>query len=169
MPKQIGVFIDVSNLYYCINKKYKGRKLNYKKYLEYIQGLGDVAIANAYGAQVKNQAAGFIHMLKQIGFTPKYQTPKSFTEHGQIIKKADYDVKIAVDILEAAENLDMVVLGSADSDFIPLVLKLKEKQKRVIIFACKISGDFKTIGECCVEIPESLLEKKDETLTSNSR
>jgi len=160
MPKKIGVFVDVSNLYYCLRKKYSGKKLNYKKYWDYIASLGEISIANAYGAQINNQAEGFLRRLKQIGFTPKYQTPKSFIGDGKITKKADHDVRITVDILEDSHDLDIIVIGSADSDFVPVVKKLKEQNKRVIIFACKISSDFENLGELCVEIPESFLEDK---------
>jgi uncharacterized LabA/DUF88 family protein len=161
MPKRIGVFVDVSNLYYCIGKKYKSRKLDYKKYLEYIRSLGDVTIANAYGAQVKNQAASFLYCLRQVGFTPKYQTPKSFSDNGQIVKKADYDVKITVDILENLSDLDIIVLGSADSDFVPLLRTLCEQHKKVIVFACKISGDITALENVtCIEIPESFIEER---------
>lgn len=169
MPKQIGIFVDVSNLYYCINKKFKDRKLDYQKYWDYIASLGDIVLANAYGAQVKNQAAGFLHRLKQIGFDPKYDTPKSFIDGDTIVKKADYDVKICVDILETCINLDIIVLGSADSDFLPLVQKLRELNKKVIIFACKISKDLVQSGETCVEIPESFLEAKYETTHTKKR
>jgi len=159
MPKKIGVFIDVSNIYYCVNKKYKGKKLDYKKYMEYIRSLGDVTIANAYGAQVRNQAASFLYCLKQIGITPMYSTPKSFTDNGIVSKKADYDVKITVDIIDAAPGLDIVVLGSADSDFAPLLKSLPDK--KIIVFACKISSDIQEIsGVTCIEIPESFMEEK---------
>jgi uncharacterized LabA/DUF88 family protein len=159
MPKQIGVFVDVSNLYYCIGKKYKGRKLDYKQYIEYVRALGDIIIANAYGAQIKNQAESFLYCLRQVGFTPKYETPKSYSENGVITKKADYDVKITVDIIENLDKLDLIVLGSADSDFVPLIKSLIEKDKKIIIFACKISKEIVLLENVtCIEIPESFIE-----------
>jgi uncharacterized LabA/DUF88 family protein len=161
MPKKIGVFIDVSNIYYCVNKKYKGRKLDYKKYMDYIRSLGDITVANAYGAQVRNQAASFLYCLRQLGIEPKYSTPKSFTDNGAITKKADYDVKITVDIIEAAKELDILVLGSADSDFVPLLKSLTDL--KIIVFACKISNDIAELGVTCIEIPESFMEEKHET------
>jgi uncharacterized LabA/DUF88 family protein len=162
MPKQIGIFVDVSNLYYCINKKFKGRKLNYQKYWDYIAPLGKIVVANAYGAQIKNQAAGFIYVLKKIGFKPHYYTPKSFTDHGRVTRKADYDVNIVVDILENLEKLDLIILGSADGDFVPLIQKIQEQHKKIIVFACRISQDIKKLGELYIEIPESFLEDKND-------
>lgn len=160
MPKKIGVFIDVSNIYYCVNKKFKNRKLDYSKYMEYIKSLGEIVVANAYGAQVKNQAASFLYCLEKVGIVPVYSTPKSFTDNGNITKKADYDVKITVDIIEAAPSLDIIILGSADGDFVPLIKSLSDC-KKVIVFACKISGDIQDIENItCIEIPESFLEER---------
>ena len=162
MPKKIGVFVDVSNLYYCIGKKYKGKKLDYSKYMDYIRSLGDITVANAYGAQVRNQAASFLYCLRQVGITPMYSTPKSFTDNGLVTKKADYDVKITVDILDAAPGLDILVLGSADGDFVPLLKSIVEGGKKVIVFACKISSDIAELDVTCIEIPESFMEEKHE-------
>ena len=157
MPKQIGIFVDVSNLYYCIKNKYK-KKLDYGKYWNYIQDFGTIVIAKAYGAQVNNQAVGFIHCLKTVGFEPIFHSPKSFRdEAGAISKKANYDTQITVDIIENMEKLDIIVIGSADSDFVPLGDVLIKRGKKIIIFACKISRDFDD-RFLCIEIPESLLE-----------
>jgi len=156
MPKQIGFFADVSNLYYCINKKFNNKKLNYTKYMEFISDLGDIIVANAYGAQIDNEAVAFINHLKESGFAPKYKTPKTFNDKGKIRRKADWDVGIAVDVVDNIEDIDFIVLGTADSDFKPLVDWILDQDKEVIIFACNISKDLHKAK--CIEIPESLLE-----------
>jgi uncharacterized LabA/DUF88 family protein len=166
MPRQIGIFVDVSNLYYCIGKKYRGRKLDYKKYFNYIREFGTVTVANAYGAQIDNQAEGFLHCLKRVGFSPRYETPKSFSENGVVTKKANYDVKIAVDVLNILEDLDIIVIGSADSDFIPLLKNILASGKKAIVFACKISNDILNLKDVTsIEIPESLIEEKKNVLS----
>ena len=51
------------------------------------------------------------------------------------VRKNAADIKLAVDALELAFQRDFVttfVVGSGDSDFTPLVLKLRELNKRVI-------------------------------------
>ena len=169
MPKQIGVFVDVSNLYYCIGKKYKGKKLDYSKYMEYIKSFGEIVVANAYGAQIRNQASSFLYCLRQLGIVPIYATPKSFIDNGVTTKKADYDVKITVDIFEVAPKLDIIIIGSADGDFVPLIKNLLSLNKKVIVFACKISSNIHELGIPCIEIPESFLEeKKYDTIISKT-
>ena len=50
-------------------------------------------------------------------------------------KKADWDVGIVIDAIRTASSLDVIVLGSGDGDFIPLVEYLKNQGKRVEVMA----------------------------------
>ena len=156
MSKSIGYFTDVSNLYYCIRRKYGDRKLDYGKYLEYLEALGDTAVCIAYGAQVGSQAKAFIKKLHKIGYTTKYKQPKTFFEK----RKADWDVGITVDIIAMLDRLDIVIIGSADSDLAPLVEYVQARGKEVVIFASGISKDLRSIASNSIEIFESLLEDK---------
>lgn len=169
MSKRIGVFADISNLYYCIGKKYEGRKLDYSKFLDYIKDLGDVQQAIAYGAQLNNEAAEFIRCLAHIGFTTKYKTPKAYTNDGKLRRKADWDVGITIDIVKMIDRLDMIVLATADGDLVDAVEWARSKGVDVIILACGISRDLRETATRYIEIPESLLEKKDETTDNGTR
>jgi uncharacterized LabA/DUF88 family protein len=158
--KRIGIFADVSNLYYCIGMKYPERKLDYAAYMKYVQELGELTIAYAYGAQLENEASGFIHCLKATGYTPKYKTPKTYKSEGKIKRKADWDVGIAMDIVQTIDRLDIVVLGSADGDLCPAVDWAQRHGATVVILACGISRDLRDLADQAIEIPESLLENK---------
>jgi len=156
--KRIGIFADVSNLYYCIGKHYGGKKLDYKKYYDFIVELGEIKLATAYGAQIGNESANFIYCLKQIGFTPKYKCPKSYNNDKELKRKADWDVGIAIDIVNTVDRLDIIVLGSADGDLCPVVEWAQLKGVKVIILACGISRDLKNLVSEYIEIPETMLE-----------
>lgn len=162
MPKRIGLFMDVSNLYYTIGDHYSGHRLNYARALDYVKGFGDVTMSVAYGANRKGQANPFIKMLQRIGFRTKYKEVKI----QGTVAKANWDVGMAVDIMKSAENLDMIFLGSADGDFAPLAEYLVELGKVVVVFARAISKEFVNVATECIEIPESLLDKKE---TRNAR
>lgn len=154
--KRIGVFCDVSNLYYCIGHRYSGRKLDYRKYLEFIQDLGEIQVAYAYGSQMKGQAHAFVAALKGAGFTPKFKTPKEI--QGKVYKrKADWDVGITIDMISTMEKLDLMILGSADSDMAPAVEFVAARGVKVVIFACGVSRELHELCEV-IEVPESLLE-----------
>jgi len=156
--KRIGIFADVSNLYYCISKKYRGKKLDYRKYYEFVADIGEISQAIAYGAQIGNEAAGFIHALKAVGFQAKYKTPKQYNDENRTRRKADWDVGITIDVVNMAPRLDVIVLGSADGDLAPLVHWCRQKGIDVIIIACGISRELKDMSNEFIEIPESLLE-----------
>lgn len=158
--KRIGIFADVSNLYYCIGMKYPERKLDYGAYMRYVKELGMLHVAYAYGAQLENEASGFIHCLKANGYTPKYKTPKTYKSDGKIKRKADWDVGIAMDIVQTIDRLNMVILGSADGDLCPVVDWAQRRGAVVVVIACGISRDLRDLADQAIEIPESLLENK---------
>jgi len=159
--KRIGLFVDVSNLYKCLRLKYQDKKLDYEKYMTYIKDLGEIIIANAYGAQLNEEAKSFINCLKILGFTPKYKKLKEYINREGVTHKANWDVGITVDIVKAVGNLDIIILGSADGDFVPLVSWIQEQGKTVIILACGISRELKDICSQAIEIPESMIESKE--------
>ena len=168
MPKRIGLFVGVSNLYHCINTKYKS-KLDYAQYIDFCKALGDITIAKAYGAQVKNQAFSFLQCLRQFGFTPIYQTPKSFKTPDGIRRKANYDLLITMDIVRAIKEIDILILGSADGDFAPLIIWANERETKSLVFACNISGELKKEAHETMEIPESFTEGKHGTTKTKSK
>ena len=158
--KRIGVFVDVSNIYYCVQRAYNKRKLDYRKYLEYVASLGEVKRAIAYGCQIRDEAKGFIQCLEYAGFETKFKGVKSYREEAGLRRKADWDVGIAIDIVRLVENLDIVILGTADGDLVPVVEWCIERGIKVIVFACGVSKDLKETATEFFEIPESLLEIK---------
>ncbi len=169
MAKRIGVFADVSNLYYCIGKKFNERKLDYQKYWDFIKELGDIQQAIAYGAQINNEASNFIYCLKQIGFHAKYKSPKSYSNQPQFKRKADWDVGIAIDMVNMVDRFDMIILGTADGDLVPAVEWVQQRGVDVVVFACGISRDLKNIARQYIEIPESLLEDVSDVDAKESR
>ncbi len=53
------------------------------------------------------------------------------------IRKANFDVEIAVDVMEMLDKFDTLVLFSGDSDFDYLLRKLKKKNKNTIVISTK--------------------------------
>ena len=162
MAKRIGIFADISNLYYCVGRKYPERKLDYRKYLKFVKDIGDVTIAIAYGSQLASSASGFIYCLKQMGFQTKFKTPKTYNNElpdGPILKrKADWDVGITMDIVNMIDRLDMVILGSGDGDMLPVVEWAMARGVEVVVIATGISKDLRDHCTKFIEIPESFLE-----------
>lgn len=154
--KKIGIFVDLSNLYYAAKDRYNGRKPDYAKVYEYCSSFGVVTTAVAYGAQSGHGAQGFYHALSKIGFSLKLKEPKKVG--GKV--KANCDVDLVVDSIKAVRDLgiDMVVLLTADGDFAPLVSYFREQGCVVMVIGCNISHELHAAANHVVEIPDSMIE-----------
>jgi len=53
------------------------------------------------------------------------------------MRKANFDVEIAVDAIEMANRFDVLVLFSGDSDFNYLIKSLRKKNKKVIVVSTR--------------------------------
>jgi uncharacterized LabA/DUF88 family protein len=163
--KKLGVFIELSNIYHTIALRFNesrigNRRVSYEKYIKFLKDIGNIVDAYAYGTQKTNEAEKFIKRLEAIGFTVRYKSLKEYSGKMGVKHKADWDVGIVMDIVQSYEKYDMIVLGTADGDFRPLVEWLVSKGKQVLILACGISKDLKETATSIIEIPESLLERR---------
>ncbi len=130
MNAKIAIFADVQNIYYTTRQAY-GRSLNYKQLWQSIAGQGDIICANAYAIYRhdfagENKQLQFQNTLKQIGFTVKL---KPYIQRSDGSAKGDWDVGIAIDVLDIARGVDKVILLSGDGDFDLLLEKIKKDYK----------------------------------------
>lgn len=165
--KSIGIFVDVSNLYYCVGKKFDGKKLDYGKYTSAVTGPDDIVYRTiAYGMQIDTEATKFIACLKHLGFETKYKKPRvhQTTEGKAEVRRVPWNVGIAMDIVRIVSNnkLDEVIIGSADPELASLVEWIKERGIRCKILACGISKELKEVADEWKEITEELIENRDE-------
>ena len=151
---KVGVFVDISNLYFTVKKKFQGQKLDYLKFLQQCTGGHKLVHAFAYGAQEDDQANTFISCLKNFGYSPKFKRPKLVAPN---VKKADWDVGITIDVIRFLPRLDVVVIGSSDSDFAPLVSYCQSQGSKVHVWGALISRELKNAADTYHEIGESLL------------
>jgi len=168
--KSIGIFADISNLYYCIANKYPKHKLNYQAYLDYCKDLGEIRFARAYGASIGREAQAFIRAIEEMGWETFYKEPKVYHKKDKIKRKCDWDVGIAVDMIQTMDKLDIIILGSADGDMSPAVAYAVRRGIQVIVIASGISNELRETATKCIEIPASFLDAprkkkrtKDET------
>lgn len=221
MSVRMGVFVDISNIYYCVGKRFirpgaNGQpvrpKVNYERYLHAALGGNQLYRAYAYGAQFGNEASRFLDCLKNFGYVPRYKKPKEFDNPDyrinleifdsayelieqqmkaalelapptgkefdlkqlkesmdavkkslrskKDVRKADWDVGLAIDVVRIVGRVDQVVIGSADGDLAPLVEWVKEQGCRCIVFACNISRELRDVADEVIEIGDEFLENK---------
>lgn len=157
--KNIGVFVDVSDFYYRIQRKFDGAKLDYGKYLAALEG--NLFRAFAYGMQQENEASGFIRCLRGHGFETKYKRPKIIRINDREIKQCNWGIGIAVDVIRLIEKLDIIILGISNPDYIPLIKWIRDQGKEVIIFASCIPKSLRDTANNIIEIDEELLQDSD--------
>jgi uncharacterized LabA/DUF88 family protein len=120
--QRVGVFVDVQNLYYSARYIYKS-KVNFRTILkEAVKGRHLIrAIAYVIKADVKDEV-NFFDALKNLGYEVKEKDLQVFPGGA---RKGDWDIGIAMDMIELAPKLDTVILVSGDGDFVPLIRHLK--------------------------------------------
>ena len=124
--KKIGVFVDVQNIYYTTREAYT-RQFNYREFWRRISAQGEIVHAYAYAIHRGDEKQlNFQNILKQIGFTVKL---KPYIQRTDGSAKGDWDVGITIDVLDAAKEVDTVILLSGDGDFGLLLEKIRKDHK----------------------------------------
>lgn len=152
--RKAGIFVDSSNIYYCLKKKYN-RKLSYEKYKSFFDGIYSVEQCYAYAAVNDSSSMGFIKAVEKAGYVVKTKQVKEYEGNK---RKCDLDVDMAIDIVNLSERLDVIILGTADGDMSPVVDWLKARSKQVIPFACGLSTELLKRCPSAMEISDSVLE-----------
>ena len=121
--KKIAVFVDVQNIYYTTRQAY-GRQFDYQKLWKRVSAGGEIVAAYAYAIDRGDEKQRkFQSALRQIGFTVKL---KPYIQRRDGTSKGDWDVGIAIDVMDAARDVDTVVLLSGDGDFDLLLKKIRD-------------------------------------------
>jgi len=129
--QRVGVFIDVQNMYYAA-RQLKG-KLDFDALLSAAVTRRRLIQATAYVVESKdNDQSQFIKMLQQRAIKVQRKNLKVRADGSM---KGDWDMELALDILDAAPSLDVVVLVSGDGDFTSLVKRVKAMGPRVEVIA----------------------------------
>ncbi|MCK4931203.1 MAG: NYN domain-containing protein [Candidatus Aminicenantes bacterium] len=156
--QRVGVFVDVQNLYYSAKFIHKA-KVNYKNLLkEAVKGRSLIrAIAYVIKADVKDEV-NFFDALKNFGYEVKAKDLQIF--YGGA-KKGDWDIGIAMDLIELASRLDAIVLVSGDGDFVPLVNHVKHALGCYV----EVMAFGKSSSQKLVEVADNFIDMANEPST----
>lgn len=122
--EKVAILVDVQNVYYTTKEKYRSN-FDYNQFW-YVATTGrEVIKANAYAiASQDPRQRQFHHILRGVGFEVKL---KPFIQRRDGSAKGDWDVGLALDAIELAEEADVIVLVSGDGDFEVLVERIKQR------------------------------------------
>ena len=122
--QKVAIFADVQNIYYTCRHRYQ-KHFNYGAFWRQATADRQVVAAFAYAIdRSDSKQRGFQKILKDIGFQIKL---KPYIQRADGTAKGDWDVGITLDVLELAEQVDVVILLSGDGDFQLLLQKVRER------------------------------------------
>ncbi|RLE45908.1 hypothetical protein DRJ22_03325 [Candidatus Woesearchaeota archaeon] len=149
--QRVSVFVDLQNLYYSAMYLYKAH-VNFKALLTDAVKGRTLIRALAYvirTPEIKKEK--FFDVLSNIGFEVRAKDLQVFPGGA---KKGDWDVGIAMDAIEQAPKIDVVVIASGDGDFIPLV----EHLKRALGCRVEVIAFGKSASSKLIEAADSFLD-----------
>jgi len=131
--QRVAVFIDAQNIYHSAKNLF-GRRVNFGAIVKTVVGPRKLIRAFAYvvKSDVNVGEIKFFEALEKIGIQLRI---KELQVYPGGMKKADWDVGLAVDAVKLAPLVDTIVIVSGDGDFIPLVEYLKNQGKQLEIAA----------------------------------
>jgi uncharacterized protein (TIGR00288 family) len=124
--ERIALFIDFENL--AIGAKDRGEKLDMSVIMDALSERGRVVVRRSY-------ADWNLFSDHRQGLVAQRIEMIEIPQRTGMVRKNAADIKLAVDALELAferEYMTTFVIASGDSDFTPLVLKLRELNRKVI-------------------------------------
>ncbi|MDP3901406.1 MAG: NYN domain-containing protein [bacterium] len=174
--QRVGIFIDVQNLYHSAKNLYKAR-VNFKELIKHLvngrklirsiayvvktEGTEAEAVRIESSRAISSEAA-FFDALKQAGIELRMKDIQIFPGG---MKKADWDVGMAVDAIRMGGFLDVIILVTGDGDFLPLVDYAKWGLGRVVevaAFSRTTSSKLKEEADQFIgieDIPRVLIKK----------
>lgn len=185
--QRVGIFIDIQNLYHS-SKNLFGARVNYKELLKTLLGGRKLIRCMAYvvktdlmteqaemteaAQQGSTPEAAFFEALKRTGIELRIKDIQVFSSG---MKKADWDVGMAVDAIRMADFLDVVILVTGDSDFVPLVEYLKwgmGREVEVAAFSRSAGAKIKEVADEFIpleDIPKILIRRSNSRMRSEPR
>ncbi|KKS96293.1 hypothetical protein A3B05_01300 [Candidatus Giovannonibacteria bacterium RIFCSPLOWO2_01_FULL_43_160] len=135
---RVYVFIDAANIFYSQRTlKWRISYEKLKKYFEKECSPGQIFIYTANDSKRPNQEK-FIKMLEGAGFKVRTKPVKQIRLSSGVYQwKGDFDVELTMDMLDSMDKYDTAILMSGDSDFAPVVDRIKSHGKLIIVMSVK--------------------------------
>lgn len=154
--QRVGVFIDVQNIYHSAKSLYQ-KRANFKEILKTAVAGRKLIRAIAYGIRTESgEETAFFDALERIGIELKVKDLQIFPGG---MKKADWDVGLAVDVVRLSTSMDVVVIVSGDGDYVPLIEYVQSTRgcrAEVIGFSESTSGKLKAAVIDFTDLSEDL-------------
>lgn len=165
----IYAFIDAANLWEA--QKAKGCLFDYQKMKSFLQTAHSgseikVFFYTAYPREgtrdysVEGKFKFYTFLEKGLGFTVRKKELKriyTLTPEGpKIVEKGNMDVEMTIDAVQYIKKYNTAIFFTGDSDFLALVTKIRNRNKKVYIYSSKdnVSEELKTGGDGYFDVLE---------------
>ncbi len=132
--QRVGVFIDVSNMYFSAKHLHKSN-VNFKTLLD--TAIADRKLIRAFAYVIESDTEKereFFQVLTKLGYEVRSK-PLQIFQGGA--KKGDWDVGLSIDVVRLLPLLDAVVLVSGDGDYVDLLDYLRGHGRRTEVMSFK--------------------------------
>ena len=150
--QRVAVLIDVQNMYHSAKNLYNAR-VNFKEVLRTAIDNRPLIRSIAYVIRTESgEETPFLEALNKAGIETRLKDLQIFPGG---VKKADWDVGIAIDAVKLGSHIDALILMSGDGDFVPLISYLREvhgTQIEVVAFARSASQKLKEAADDFTDI-----------------
>lgn len=128
--QRVAVLIDGQNIY--LSAKAKHAKPDYHKIMTAVNGR-EIVRAIIYNILPDGvDQSKFVYAMESMGYEVRSKRPRPLPD-GSF--KMDWDMQIAIDALALADKVDVMVILTGDTDFVPLVHALKSRGVKVEIMS----------------------------------
>ncbi len=155
--EKVSIFVDVQNIYYTTKQGFN-RRFDYNKFWAKATKNREVVNAFAYAiGRGDEKQKQFQNILRAIGFEIKL---KPFIQRSDGSAKGDWDVGIALDVMEYAKNSDVIILLSGDGDFDMLL----QKAKKDFGVKCEVYGVKELTADSLINATDEFIAIDDKLL-----
>jgi len=153
--QRVGVFVDTANMYHSAKNLF-GSNVNFGNVLtETLHGRRLVRAMAYVIKSTTGEESPFFDALDKQGFEIKQKELQVFSSG---MKKADWDVGLAIDAIKMADRLDSVIIVSGDGDFVPLVMYLQENRGCLV----EVAAFGETASAKLIEIADDFINLSDD-------
>lgn len=129
--KNVAIYLDFENLAISAEQAYPSREkpLSIRPIIDFAASLGNICIKKSYADWSREIVHQYERKLMKHGFEMRHLPQTSY------FGKNGADLQLAIDLLEDMQLLpiDAFVIGSGDTDFIPLIRRVLARGKQVYI------------------------------------
>lgn len=167
----IAIFIDGSNLFYCLTTEFNRLDLDYRKFAEELTGLAgeDTRLVRVYyyDAPVRRENDPQRYERQQRFLDYLRELPQFRVELGRLegppdnLREKGVDIRLATDMLQYVNTYDVAILVTGDGDFAYVVRAVQNLGKQVInaIGPRSQSRELRQTCDFMITIDQDLLER----------